>query len=51
MRHIEKKASYWLVDGRYSIYFDGVVYDNQAARDIPYYIYNLRDELIKKGGQ
>ena len=45
---IEKMRTYWLINNRYAIYFDGVVYDNKAARDIPYYIFNLRDKLIRE---
>jgi hypothetical protein len=46
MRLIEKMRNHWLVDNRFAIYFDGVVYDTKAARDIPYYIFKLRDNLI-----
>jgi hypothetical protein len=52
MRHIENMQNHWLVNHRYAIYFDGVVYDTQmhekAARDIPYYIFDLRDKLISE---
>ena len=51
MRHIEKTRNHWLVDYRYAIYFDGVVYDTKAARDIPYYIFDLRDKLTSERGK
>ena len=36
---------------QYEIYADGVVYDTKDAKDIPQYIFNIRDTLIhqKKG--
>lgn len=49
--HIEKRPNHWLVDYRYAIYTDGVVYDTKQARDIPYYIFDLRDKLVSEGEQ
>jgi hypothetical protein len=33
---------------QYEIYADGVVYDTQDARDIPQYIFNIRDVLLSE---
>jgi hypothetical protein len=38
---------YWLVNDRFAIYSDGVVYDTKQARDIPSYIFNLKHKLIE----
>ena len=46
---IQENKTHWLVDYRFAIYRDGVVYDTKQARDIPYYIFQLRDKLINQG--
>jgi len=33
---------------QYEIYADGIVYDTQDARDIPQYIFNIRDILLSE---
>ena len=38
---------YWLVNDRFAIYSDGVIYDTKQARDIPSYIFDLKDKLIE----
>ena len=39
-----KIATIW----QYEIYADGIVYDTQDARDIPQYIFNIRDVLLSE---
>lgn len=37
----------WLVNDRYEIYQDcGVVYDTTEAKDIPQYVFEVRDTLM-----
>lgn len=47
IKSIEVYSDYWLVNDRYAIYKDGIVYDTVKALDIPLYIFKYRDELIK----
>lgn len=42
----EVLTDHWLVNCRYAIYFDGVVYDTKKAADIPEYIFKLRDKFV-----
>ena len=35
--------------GQYEIYADGIVYDTENAQDIPGYVFDIRDILIKRG--
>jgi|GEM_PF-4258889 len=36
-----------IVDGRYFIYDDGVIFDNEKAEDIPEEIFKIRDYILK----
>ena len=46
---IEDLGNCWFIDGRYKVYkSDGCVYDTDKAEDIPQYIFNLRDNKLKK---
>lgn len=39
----------WIVNNRYQIYkADGAVYDTIKAEDIPYEIFEIRDNLMAK---
>lgn len=40
--------SYWFVNDRYAIYNDKVVYDTKKAEGIPQWVFEIRDNLIKK---
>lgn len=44
----EEKESFEtvLIDDRYLIYPDGVVYDTEEAKDIPSYVFKIRDKII-----
>lgn len=44
----EEKESFEtvLIDDRYLIYPDGVVYDTDEAEDIPSYVFKIRDKII-----
>ena len=37
-----------LINGRYLIYPDGVVYDIDEGADISEYVFEIRDKLFKK---
>lgn len=39
--------NYWLVNERYAIYRDGIIYDTKKASDIPTSIFKIRDKLIQ----
>ena len=45
---IEKFKSYWLINNRYAVYFDGVIYDTIKAKDIPLYVFNIKAKLINE---
>jgi len=36
-----------MVDDRYAIYPEGDIYDTLKAKDIPEYVFNLRDLILK----
>jgi len=38
-----------LIDERYLIYYDGVIYDTLKAEDIPQHIFKMRDILRENG--
>ncbi len=40
--------NYWLINNRYAIYRDGIIYDTKKASDIPTSIFKIRDNLIKQ---
>ena len=44
---LEKKSDSILIDGRYQMYSDGCVYDTQKAQDIPNWIFEFRDFVLK----
>lgn len=44
----EKSFETILVDDRYAIYPDGVIYDTEKAEDIPGYVFEIRDKIIGK---
>jgi len=41
------KQKFYLIQNRYEIYQDGVIYDTKEARDIPQYIFELRDFILE----
>ena len=41
--NLSKDSSHYLVNNRYTIYFDGVIYDTLKSKDIPQQIFKLRD--------
>lgn len=44
-----KKKTSILVNDRYLIYLsDGVIYDIKHGKDIPKYVFKIRDQLLKK---
>lgn len=36
-----------LIDNRYQMYSNGVIYDTTQAKDIPLYIFEFRDFILK----
>lgn len=37
-----------LINNRWLIYGDGVVYDTVAGKDIPAFVFKIRDALVKQ---
>lgn len=56
LEHILKNISHHVKDeidgkyvfGRYVIYGDGVIYDTEEAKDIPIWVFMLRDFILKE---
>jgi len=46
-KEIIKKRGYWIINNRYLVYKDGVIYDSWRGEDIPQTIFKWRDELLK----
>lgn len=45
--NIQNTKDSYIINNRYAIYKDcGVVYDTVKAKDIPQYIFKLRDKLL-----
>ena len=38
---------YYLIKKRWTIYSDGVIYDTEKAKDIPQWIFELRDFILE----
>lgn len=44
-----KKETTILINDRYLIYLNnGVIYDTKAGKDIPQYVFKIRDKLLNK---
>lgn len=41
------KKKFFIINNRYSIYQDGVIYDTEKAKDIPQWIFELRDFILE----
>lgn len=40
-------GAHWIIDNRYAVFKnDGCIYDTEKAKDIPQYVFELRDELL-----
>ena len=40
--------NYYLIDERWAIYCDGIIYDRTKAEDIPEWVFALKDILVHK---
>lgn len=44
---IQKLKNSIVIDNRYQMFYDGTIYDNENASDIPQWIFEFRNFVIK----
>ena len=47
MTTIQKTRNSIIINGRYEMFEDGVIYDTKEAKDIPQWIFEFRDFVLK----